>query len=78
MNIQRLPWAGIRISAGNTTIMIDPVSRIPEKLGKSREPMYSLKDFGKADAVLVTHLHDDHFDPAAIEAAYGTSIPVYV
>lgn len=78
MNIQRLPWAGIRISSGNRTIVIDPVSRIPEKFGEPREPMYPLEYFGKADAVLVTHLHDDHFDPAAIAAAYGASVPVYV
>ncbi|QRG68800.1 MBL fold metallo-hydrolase [Brevibacillus choshinensis] len=78
MNIQRLPWAGIRISSGDFTIAIDPVSRIPEKFGKSREPMYPLEYFGKVDAVLVTHLHDDHFDPAAITATYGASVPVYV
>lgn len=78
MNIQRLPWAGIRISSGDRTIVIDPVSRIPEKFGASREPMYPLSYFGKADAVLVTHLHDDHFDPAAIAATYGASVPVFV
>ncbi|WP_372663422.1 MBL fold metallo-hydrolase [Cohnella sp.] len=78
MNIQRLPWAGIRITAGNTAIVVDPITRIPEKFGGSREPMFPLEHFGNTDAVLVTHLHDDHFDPAAIIAAYGASIPVYV
>ncbi|WP_199616984.1 MBL fold metallo-hydrolase [Paenibacillus alkalitolerans] len=78
MKLQRLPWAGIRILAGDTAIVIDPITRIPEKFGGSREPMYPLDSFGKADAVLITHLHDDHFDPEAIIAAYGASVPVYV
>ncbi|XEC95968.1 MBL fold metallo-hydrolase [Paenibacillus tarimensis] len=78
MNIQRLPWAGIRIAAGDTAIAIDPITRIPEKFGGSREPMYPLSFFGNADAVLITHLHEDHFDSDAIIEAYGASIPVYV
>jgi len=78
MIIQRLPWAGVRILAGDTAVLIDPITRIMEKFGGSREPMYPLEHFGKVDAVLITHLHTDHFDPEAMIAAYGASIPVYV
>lgn len=78
MDIQRLPWAGIRVLTGTTTIVIDPISRIPQKFGQSLEPMYPLDQFGNMDAVFITHLHDDHFDPDAIIQAYGASIPVYV
>ncbi|WP_134684282.1 MBL fold metallo-hydrolase [Brevibacillus migulae] len=78
MIIQRLPWAGIRIFAGETTVLIDPITRILDKFGGSREPMYPLAHFGKVDAVLITHLHTDHFDPEGILAAYGSQIPVYV
>ncbi|MFB9330379.1 MBL fold metallo-hydrolase [Paenibacillus aurantiacus] len=78
MNIQRLPWAGIRIEAGGIAILIDPVTRIPERFGPAREPMYPLGTYGEADAILVTHLHEDHFDPQAIIETYGAAIPVYV
>ncbi|MFS0723958.1 MBL fold metallo-hydrolase [Paenibacillus sp. 1P07SE] len=78
MNIQKLPWAGIRIEAGDIAIVIDPITRILEEFGGAREPMYPINYFGKADAVLITHLHEDHFDPAAIIEAYGAAIPVYV
>ncbi|MCZ8520936.1 MULTISPECIES: MBL fold metallo-hydrolase [Paenibacillus] len=78
MHIQRLPWAGIRIQEGPAAVVIDPVTRIPSKFGGSKVPMYPLSRFGPADAVLITHLHDDHFDPEALIEAYGPSIPVYV
>ncbi|MDQ0061377.1 MBL fold metallo-hydrolase [Paenibacillus harenae] len=78
MIIQRLPWAGIRISEGDIVIVIDPISRILEEFGGAHEPMYPLSFFGNADAVLITHLHEDHFDPDAIIKAYGAAIPVYV
>ncbi|GGD50777.1 MBL fold metallo-hydrolase [Paenibacillus nasutitermitis] len=78
MNIQKLPWAGIRIETGDITILVDPITRILEEFGGAREPMYPLGSFGKADAVLITHLHEDHFDPVAIIEAYGSAIPVYL
>jgi L-ascorbate metabolism protein UlaG (beta-lactamase superfamily) len=78
MIIQKLPWAGIRIQTDETTILIDPITRILEEFGGAREPMYPLSHFGKADAVLITHLHEDHFDPAAIIDAFGPAIPVHV
>jgi len=78
VNIQKLPWAGIRIEAGDIVVVIDPITRILEEFGGAREPMYPLGDFGRADIVLITHLHEDHFDPAAIIEAYGAAIPVYV
>ncbi|MBD2871928.1 MBL fold metallo-hydrolase [Paenibacillus arenilitoris] len=78
MNIQKLPWAGIRIETGDIAIVIDPIARILEEFGGAREPMYPISNFGKADALLITHLHEDHFDPAAIIEAYGAAIPIYV
>ncbi|WP_438445116.1 MBL fold metallo-hydrolase [Gorillibacterium sp. sgz5001074] len=78
MLIQKMPWAGIRIETGDTTILIDPITRILDEFGGAREPMYPLGSFGKADAVLITHLHEDHFDPVAIIEAYGAAIPVYL
>ncbi|MFD0589076.1 MBL fold metallo-hydrolase [Paenibacillus sp. GCM10027627] len=78
MKLQRLPWAGIRLENEQGAVLIDPVSRILEQFGGSKEPMYPLDHFGGADAVLITHLHEDHFDPEAIARAFGADIPVYV
>lgn len=78
MNIQKLPWAGIRIVVGKTALAIDPITRILEEFGGAREPMRPLSEYGTLDAVLVTHLHEDHFDPDAVLSAYGAEIPVYV
>lgn len=78
MIIQKLPWAGIRIAVGGIALAIDPITRILEEFGGAREPMQPLSRYGQADAVLLTHLHEDHFDPEAIIRSYGADIPVYV
>lgn len=78
MKIQKLPWAGIRIQTGSASLAIDPLYHFPAKFGQSHEPMIPLSEFGPVDAVLVTHHHGDHFDPAAIAAYYGADIPVYM
>ncbi len=78
MNIQRLPWAGVRVQFETTSIVIDPLYNFPTKFGQPNEPMYALSEFGPVDAVLITHQHGDHFDPEAIVAFYGEDIPVYI
>ncbi|MEW9700940.1 MBL fold metallo-hydrolase [Paenibacillus sp. SI8] len=78
MNIQRLPWAGIRVQFETTSIVIDPLYNFPSKFGQPHEPMHALHEFGPVDAVLITHHHGDHFDPEAIVAFYGENIPVYL
>ncbi|WP_127495941.1 MBL fold metallo-hydrolase [Paenibacillus glycanilyticus] len=78
MFLQKLPWAGIRVLSGETSIAIDPMYHFPAKFGSSHEELFPLDEFGHADAVFVTHHHEDHFDPKAIAAYYGASIPVYV
>ncbi len=78
MRIQKLPWTGLRVEADNSRIAIDPLFTLEPGWGLPREPVYPLTDFGPVDAVLVTHLHTDHFDPKAIARFYGEAIPVYV
>lgn len=78
MNLQKLPWAGIRVQAGATSVAIDPLYHFPAKYGESREPMYPLGEFGAVDAVLITHHHADHFDPEAIKTFYGADTPVFL
>lgn len=78
MIIQKLPWAGIRVQVGETSVAIDPLFHFPAKFGQSHEPLVPLNEFGVVDAVLITHHHGDHYDPEAIALFYGTNIPVYM
>jgi len=78
MIVQKLPWAGARITSGDTVIAIDPLYHFPEDFGWPHESLPPLSDFGRVDAVFVTHHHYDHFDPQAIAEFYGASIPVYM
>ncbi|TFE22684.1 MBL fold metallo-hydrolase [Cohnella luojiensis] len=78
MIIQKLPWAGIKIEHGTNSIVIDPFYHFPSDLGTPTGPLYPLDDFGKADAVFITHVHPDHYDPEAIKQSYGADIPIYV
>ncbi|NHN32659.1 MBL fold metallo-hydrolase [Paenibacillus agricola] len=78
MNIQKLPWAGIRVEVENTAIIIDPLYHFPAKLGEPQESFFPLESYGSAAAVLITHQHADHFDPQAIISAYGSDVPVFV
>ncbi|MBB6669823.1 MBL fold metallo-hydrolase [Cohnella nanjingensis] len=78
MNVQKLPWAGIRVTSGTSAVVIDPLYNFPTKYGSSNEPLFPLRAFGPANAVLITHEHGDHFDPAAIIDAYGPNVPVFL
>ncbi|QGQ97333.1 MBL fold metallo-hydrolase [Paenibacillus psychroresistens] len=78
MNIQKLPWAGIRVELEDSSVVIDPLYHFPAKLGEPNEPFFPLESFGSVAAVLITHQHADHFDPQAIIAAYGADVRVFV
>jgi L-ascorbate metabolism protein UlaG (beta-lactamase superfamily) len=84
MYLEKLPWAGVLVKSGDTTLVIDPLGDTtpPEDpagralLGKSAEPFIPLSELPPADAVLITHVHPDHFHPESIFAAYGKGIPL--
>ncbi|RNB90417.1 MBL fold metallo-hydrolase [Brevibacillus fluminis] len=78
MNIQKLPWAGIRLESATTAVVIDPLYHFPGHFGQPHEPLSPLDAFGSVDAILITHHHSDHFDPKAIALFYGDDIPVYM
>lgn len=72
MKIRRLGWAGIEFSAQGSSLVVDYVRDFslltatqPE--GAFVEPAHS------AVAALVTHLHEDHTDVAAIQSAVGST-----
>jgi L-ascorbate metabolism protein UlaG (beta-lactamase superfamily) len=72
MRIRRLGWAGVEVEAAGSTLVIDPmedVSPLAPYITESHEPLPGPERPGSALLALVTHLHSDHADPAAIAAA---------
>ena len=69
--IQRLSWAGVRIEGGASSLFVDPwISTSVWEGGWSR-PVVPLEASTPRRAVLPTHLHNDHFDPAAVRQIVG-------
>jgi L-ascorbate metabolism protein UlaG (beta-lactamase superfamily) len=72
MEIRRLGWAGLEISAGGKSLVVDFVRDFflltaTQPYGAFVEPAQP------AVAALITHLHEDHTDVSAIESAVGTA-----
>ena len=65
VEIVPLGHASLRIAVGDTVIHVDPWSNVAD---------YSMQP--DADIVLVTHEHQDHFDPTALEAVTGEGTTV--
>ncbi|GAX90298.1 MBL fold metallo-hydrolase [Effusibacillus lacus] len=84
MIVQKLSWAGIAVSDGETSVVIDPIGDtkhiverpLAARLGTPTEPLYPLSEIPSVTAVLISHVHPDHFDHLSIMAAYGEDIPV--
>ena len=70
MRIRRLGWAGLEIEQGDDTLLVDYVldtAHLP--LRDERQPFLRASEPARAVAGLLTHLHGDHADPAALSAA---------
>jgi len=67
MRVRRLGWAGLEIESGEATLVVD-LAEDTEPLRTSLPPdaLVPPSRPGAALAALVTHLHSDHADPAAI------------
>jgi L-ascorbate metabolism protein UlaG (beta-lactamase superfamily) len=74
MHIRRLGWAGIEVLAQGQSLVVDYVKESAPLLTRAL-PAGSLVPMLHTPAVaaLVTHLHADHTDVAAIESAVGAS-----
>ncbi|SOD99238.1 L-ascorbate metabolism protein UlaG, beta-lactamase superfamily [Spirosoma fluviale] len=68
MLIQRLSWAGIKIESDGQLLLIDPVETFQGR-GVSVGPAnpYLFSGSIKADTILLTHLHSDHYDSEVIK-----------
>jgi L-ascorbate metabolism protein UlaG (beta-lactamase superfamily) len=70
MHIQKLNWAGIKLNCGGKTVLIDAVENFKPYfpvLGNPLTPVVMFSDTTKADYILFTHLHLDHFDVGVID-----------
>ncbi|MBS1782990.1 MAG: MBL fold metallo-hydrolase [Bacteroidetes bacterium] len=70
MKIQKLNWAGIKLECGEKIVLIDAVENFKPYfpvLGNPLSPLYNFSDKVKADYILFTHLHLDHFDFGVIQ-----------
>ncbi len=70
MQIQKLNWAGIKLTCNDQTILIDAVENFKPYfavLGEPQTPLIPFTDETKADYILFTHLHLDHFDTGVID-----------
>src|SRR4051812_27808629 len=83
MEIRWLGWAGVELTAGDDTLVIDPLAdaaAVFAWLGPDASasvPAVAEPTPGSALAGLVTHLHRDHADAAALTAALRPGAPVF-
>jgi L-ascorbate metabolism protein UlaG (beta-lactamase superfamily) len=70
MKIQKLNWAGLKIECNNKILLVDAVEDFTAYfgiLGNPKTPLILFSSITKADYIVFTHLHLDHFDISVIE-----------
>jgi L-ascorbate metabolism protein UlaG (beta-lactamase superfamily) len=83
MNVRWLGWAGAEIEADGATVVVDPLqdagavfAALGERAAGAPVPRVVAAATDAAVAGLVTHLHRDHADAAALTAALAPGAPV--
>lgn len=84
IRIRTLGWAGVELTAGDATLLIDPLAdpgAVFAALGGDAEAIappaiVAPERPGSAAAALLTHLHRDHADAGAIAGAIASGAPV--
>lgn len=69
MKIERLAWAGIKVCAGATTVVVDALgdaSPLEPFMGPARHDVGPVAVDATLTAALATHSHPDHYDPATL------------
>lgn len=69
MKITKYPQSCLVIEKGGQSIVIDPGSLVTDK--------YKISDLGLIEAVLYTHQHSDHFDPAILAKLVEKKVEIY-
>jgi L-ascorbate metabolism protein UlaG (beta-lactamase superfamily) len=86
MDMRLLGWAGVQLSDGTSTLVIDALADAGAVWAAAGDlardvplpPVVPAAPAGGAAAGLVTHLHRDHADAAALAAALSPGAPVLV
>ncbi|MEW2526450.1 MBL fold metallo-hydrolase [Streptomyces sp. NPDC047071] len=76
MRVRRLGWAGLEMEAGGERLVIDYVRDLSPLFTGWRPGEGLAAPSGKAAAALVTHLHRDHTDAAALADVRTPGAPV--
>jgi L-ascorbate metabolism protein UlaG (beta-lactamase superfamily) len=70
LQIQRLTWAGIKLVAGDTTVLIDAVGKDLWD-GNAPQGLVPVEVNTSRRYALVTHAHNDHFDIDTLKDVLG-------
>ncbi|GAB3458395.1 MBL fold metallo-hydrolase [Streptomonospora sediminis] len=76
MRVRRLGWAGLEIEAGTRRLVIDYVQDLSPLFAGWKPGRGLAAPSGTAGAALLTHLHRDHTDAAALAGALAPGAPV--
>ncbi|QWF77863.1 MBL fold metallo-hydrolase [Amycolatopsis sp. CA-230715] len=76
MRVRRLGWAGLEIEAGGERLVIDYVRDLSPLFTGWKSGAGLAAPSGKVTAALVTHLHRDHTDAAALADVLAPGAPV--
>ena len=83
MRLTWLGWAGVELEADGATVVIDPLEDaravfgyLGDEAAETPLPRIVAPSAGRAVAGLVTHLHRDHADAAALTKALAPGAPV--
>ncbi|MBP2471472.1 L-ascorbate metabolism protein UlaG (beta-lactamase superfamily) [Crossiella equi] len=76
MRVRRLGWAGLELEAGGKRLVIDYVRDLSPLFTGWRPGEGLLAPSGRVDFALLTHLHRDHTDAAALAEVLKPGAPV--
>jgi len=68
--VQRLSWAGVRIQTDRSTVFFDPWTNASIWGGVWKQEIVPVEVVTPARFVCLTHMHNDHFDPATLRKIF--------
>ncbi|MEW6211000.1 MAG: MBL fold metallo-hydrolase [Acidobacteriota bacterium] len=67
LKAQKLAWAGVKLEIPSMTLFIDPLISHEVWGDALKQPIVPVESATIRRQVLITHLHNDHFDEAAVK-----------